>query len=645
MKKKTLLLLILCGLLSITSFAGWRGFRSYQHAVAAADYQHAQALLTSGKPKEALDLALHYQKQLSWKTPVGLDWLPLLSEALLQTHEDQKLAELYLSYPRLIHQDERKAFAVAGGLIASRQIGAYEQLRKEWKLKRHNEAAWFPLDADALIVQGKKEEAIALLESQRFHSPDDSLRLIRLAVYKAGDDLQMAWDLFTEAIAVDPKNSHLYSYRGQILEKRNQLALARREYELAIEENPQEAVLYNQLAEFYLRQSLVQKAMKTWQRALALPNSDPLRVKLLFWNLVSIPLNIDWNTQPPPQGELTPLIDFLASLPPNQLWDERKFEQIPHYQNLLKNYQETFWLRLADKLLNQQEEKAMDLLTHNIFANELWEPDLAQSLTQILNYRRYGSFGDTASIAPLSNPKGFRHSFFKKLESLIAHRTPEQLPHEWKNLLMGPYAFAIAFLAAGWFKTALDFGIPTSFPETTPQWIPYAYAQAIRYTQSPFKALEFSLNQRTSKPMVLLIGQLMLELGDQDAALAKLEPLRKDVSKTGLQAALEIAKLELERKHYETVKSIVETNSRLQNSYQGKELLAKVAVAEGNPGLADHLYGEIEKQSFEAQFYLAQKARQQKDYARARELIEALLMEFPDNPELLEELNRIKQAQ
>lgn len=649
MVKRLILLLAACAFIAGAGGAYWRWGHRLHKTTEEFDYEQAKSLLAAGESRLAALLVEKYKGKLTKETPQGLDWLPIAVETMIQTNDATDLARLYESYPRLIDGDQNKALAVAGGLLGLGRITAYHELRQEWKAKRHNEVAWLVLDADALIIQGKKGEATALLESQVFEGPDDSMRLVRLAIYKASETLSESWDLLQKALAKDPKNSHVLSYRGQILEMVRQPALARHEYVLAIEASPKDLFLYDRLALFELRWGQTKSALETWKKALAVPNNAFIRLRIMFWSRVVVPFSIDWKQYPPPKGILQPLLDYLLALPPGTIWDDAAFEKIPNHQNLLKTYQETFWLRLADALIRKQEEKALGMLTSNLFSHQLWAPDLARGLHQILSYRRYGVLNtEDNTPAFVDTPGIFHHSFFRQLWELSKKSAKgfpaENLPREMDALLLSQYAFPAAFLAAGWFEAALDFGIPTVLPDSLPDWLAYAYTQAIRTVRGPIEALQFAMLQHPSDLVSLLIGELMLSTGSPEAALAQLQPLVQQDSDAGSRAAWLTASTYVQREKYAEAKSIIQGNAHLRNSVLGKELLAVIALAENNPAEAESLYAGIEMQSSAARLYLARRAMADQDYDRALELYESLLREFPEKRDLQEDLEKVKKA-
>lgn len=606
-----------------------------------ADYARAKELLSQGKIEPATEIISRYKHYVTRSNSQEIDWLPLAVDALLQSGDTAHLAHLYEIYPRVIANDESKALVVAGGLIANRRLEQYEKLRKEWRTKRHNEAAWFVLDADALIVQRKKQEAIVLLESRTFPGPEDSLRLIRLAVYHAPDHLGMSWQFLEQALAKDPDNLNIRRYRAQILEIAQRPALAEHEYTLAILKSPRQPHLYDQLAQFFIRRGQLRLALDTWKKAVALPGSEIARLSVLFWSRVGLPTPVDWQSLPSIQGHLVPLINYLIALPKDRMWDDDAFERVPDHQAYLRTQQETFWLRVIQALLSKKEEAALDLLTHSLFSTQSWSPDLLKALQQILLFRREGKLR-TLETPTLDKEAAmvYQHSFFKQLNQ--ATLSTEPLSQDLTILLSGPYAFPAAFLAAGWFQAAMAFGRPSVLDPRLPEWVAYAYTQAIRWIEGPLPALHFANLQGSTPALSLLKAELMLATGSLDAGLLQLEPLRRQATNIGVRATYLATLVLMKEERYDEAKATLDDNPLIGQTLVGKELLARIALAQGDRQHADQIYQEIADQSIEARKYLLNKAMMEGNLSLARQLVERLLIDFPENQEFIDQWQKIR---
>lgn len=621
------------------------------------DYREVQELLAQKKGREALNILKNYATQLTENPPKnGNDWLPLTVQALEQKGDAMSLVTLYQKYPRVMEDNEDAALLIASMLLAQKKRQEYQVIRDVWANKVTKIPSWFVLDADALLVEGKREEAKAFLESRTFTGPDDTGRLVRLALLHAPTDLSESWNILGQALEKDPKNTDITSYRAQILESINKPSLARIEYLSAIQKNPADPTLVFQLGDFYRRLGHYALAVNAWRQGLALEESDQLWIKMLFWAKMTVGLHPPITEPLPTKGDLLPLITFIRNLPEDRFWDEAAFEKIPDGQRYLRTYQETFWLRLADALQRGDETQASEMLDFNTFHATSWAPRLEQALAQIIAYRRYGILHVDAVASEnnfesiLANrpdaPQHDIHEFLKTLQDL-AQKSPAGLPAvdvplDLQALLTSKFAYPAAFLAVGWLEAGLTFPIPTALPANFPSWVAFAYTQAIRVNRGPEQALQFATRQPTSDPLNLLIGELMITSNNVDAGLDVLQPLAGEEGIIGTRAAWLISQVQIQRKELAEAKKTIAKHPALAESVTGKESLARIALMEGDVTKADKLYGGLEKDSLEAKFYLARRAYSEKNYQRALKLTEQLVIEFPDNADLHKDLQTLR---
>ncbi len=273
------------------------------------DFRQATALLDEEKGQEALVLITPYASTLSTTLPEGLDWLPLFIKANTETGNTAELLALYKRYPRGFDDDETAVLALATALVTQKKTDDFHRLRDRWAQKISNEPAWFALEVDALLIEGKRDEAYTLLHSRTFEGAQDSGRLIRLALLEARDNLREAWNILSEAQEKDPENADVTTYRAQILEALKKPSLARLEYFSALQKDPNNPALLFQLGEFYRRNGNYELAVNTWSQGLSLPHSEELWIATLFWSRMtslpkkhieaSLPKRVNWPLSSP----------------------------------------------------------------------------------------------------------------------------------------------------------------------------------------------------------------------------------------------------------------------------------------------------------------------------------------------------------
>lgn len=631
----TVCLAILC--ITAGTTVAYFAFRA-ENRKEVQEYKLAQKLLDQQKPHQALDIIERYRPQLSEESQ-EINWLPMLVSALTQIKDGESLLPLYQTFPKAFEQNEEAVLLLSAALLAEHRLENFQTLRDKWKDRAKELPEWFNLESDRLISEGKYDEAIAHLRSKEFKGPADTGRLIRLALLYSRSDLSESWNILNQALEKDPKNTDAATYRAQILEAMHKPDLARIEYLSVIQKDPSNANLICQLGEFYRRNHRYGLAVEAWRQGLGLDQSDQLWVKTLFWSKMTLPVKlVDEN--PPHTGELAPFVNYLYEMSSDQFWDSLAFDQLPHRSTYLKTMQETFWLRLCQLLLENEQSEANELIDSHSFLT--WEPELENSLQQILTYRKYGLFSSEKATLSSATQQSSSHQFFKTLRELAdsPNLTP---PEEIKNLLNSPYAFPAAFLAAGWIEAALTWPIPTQLPDELPDWLAFAYTQALRYSRGPTKALYFAMKQKATPSLSLLIGELLVTNGNSEKGLDYLLPLSQLDDEIAVRAAWLVSLVEIEKKEFEKACKTIHAHPSLAQSILGRETLARIALKQGDITRADTLYGELENDSFEAKFYLARRAYANRNWEKAIELTEALIIEFPDNPELHKDLQKLQE--
>ena len=246
-----------------------------------------------------------------------------------------------------------------------------------------------------------------------------------------------------------------------------------------------------------------------------------------------------------------------------------------------------------------------------------------------------------AKIKPVTVPKD-EPKFFAELEFLKQNpQEKEHLPADFKELLSGPDAFAAAFLSAGWTEAALQLNTLETIPHTYPDWVAFELAQATRQNRGATAAMEFADKQSPTPAMTLMIGELLAANGKPDQALDRLTKLTQDHNDIGYKASWLVSLIYIERGQYNEAKEAIEAQPALAKDLVGQETLARIALLQGNTVLAEQLYSAIESKSAEAKSYLARKAYAEKNWKKARELTEQLLLEYPTNALLQENLKKI----
>lgn len=615
-----------------------------------AEIQKAMDFLALNEPEKALLLIQQHKAEMEALTPEGIQWLELFVKASFEMKDTAQLTVLFEFFPEIFKDQEAASLFVADSYIINNQPKDYLKIRSLWTDRETKVAAWMVLDADRLLLEGRRKEALQLLQSRTFSHKADVGRLIRLALILTNEDPKKAWAYLGEAYAKDPQNPDVRSYRAKLLESVGKSTLAHREYQAASRLDPQNLFLKDQLAEFYVRQGQYPQALAIWQENLTAPSLDTIWIKTLFWSKIAKPITFDWKENPMPQGNLDPLIQYLVRLNPDEFWNQNAFNRVANRQYFLKNRQETFWLQLASFLLNQQENEANQMLKYNPFTATSWNPELEVALKRVLAYRNTGSLKLNPSDFPpkelsYKKPKETESSLFQDLEELAQEEENQAVPEGMRNLLLSKEIFSALFIAAGWNEIGLKLHTLAVIPNDFPDSVVLGLAKAIQENRSSLEAMEFAAVQEPSPELTLYVAELQIAGGDSEEALQKLIKLAQVESEVGYRSAWLSSLIFMEKGNYEQARIAIYSHPHLAYDQLGQETLARIAHQDGDTDLAVRLYAAIEKDSPEARSYLARKAFNDKDWKRARELTEQLIKDYPDNALLKENLEKIKEEE
>ena len=598
-------------------------------------------MMAAGKPAEALALVQAHAKPES-----KLSWKGLEMDALVALGHLPRLCLIYERTPDRILANEDASLLVARAYLHSRHGEEFVRFRNVWRGRERSKESWLALDSDALVLAGKPRDAEKLLRSQTLSGAADATRLVRLALIVARKNISEAWALLGQATELAPQDPDVRSFRAQILEAVGRPAAARVEYVAALVAKPQNPFLRDQLAEFYRRQGSYDFALQTWADHLGPQSPDFMWVKALFWSKVIQQRKPDGADIP--AGDLQPLARWMATLGPDQFWDDPSFRQLPQSRRYAQERQELFWLQLLDLLKNHHEKDALELLKFGRFRGRTWEPDLEVALLRILNYRLNKSLNMLDVVFASTKPVEELHQFFVDLEETARQERVEHklvLSAEMRALLRGPDAFVAAFLAAGWREAALQLHSPDDAAANHPEWLAYGIGQTMRSNRGGDAALAFLARQGSAPSVELLTAELLIGAGKQQEGLGRLRPLAAQHSGVGFRASYVLALADVESRRYNEARQWVSQQPLLAKDMAGRELLARIALLEGNPGEAGRLYREIEAGSVEAKSFLARDSFVKKQWGEARRYTMELLDMMPDELQLRKNLMAIDQAE
>lgn len=650
------------GLLAV-AFFGWT-YLTETHSneeKIATDVKVSAALIEAHQAPKALELLKSHVTQIDPNSDTGKEWLSLLVSAYTEIEDTSSLLFLFERFPHAFDTNEQAAQLVAGRLLKDRQLNDYADLKAHWQGREKDPVQWFFLDSEAQALQGNYNAATNLLTSSSFTGKEETDRLVRLALLHIVEDPKLSWNYLSEASIKDPDNADLNAFKANLLASVGKHDMAVAEYIQAIQKNPQNLFLREQLADVYLKDGNFGPAMEVMEDALYAPSSDAAWLKALFWSRMTVPLKNAWKINDIPQGPLAPLASYIFALPKNTFWHAAAFERTPALASYLKTRQEIFWLRLNETLKKGNETEARLLLEQNPFQTVSWAPDIENALKAALDYRTArlnNADGTSPTPTPLIVPKDaadkgeadiamqlskqqFKSTLQELYEAQKHGATPPAVPQDMDQLLLSKEAFAAIFLAYDWQEAALQQHKLHIIAPTFPDWVVYYLTQAMYSNRDSKTALQFASPQKATPETSLLIAHLAQSLGLTKTAQEELTTVYQRNDKLGYLAAQQLSQLYLAQNNVKAAKETILAQPLLANDVRGKEMLARIAIMEGNPDTASAFYADIVGESAEAKSFLMRKAYTERDWAKARQLAEELLAQHPDSQQLQENLQRI----
>jgi Flp pilus assembly protein TadD len=562
-------------------------------------------------------------------------------EAAAKAMQIDRLSGIWERTPARILKHEAASLLVYRWLSARSETEAADSLAATWTGKAKNPGGWTLAQVDALMGNGKGEDARKLLEAQRDWQPNDEPeRLVRLALLQARTDLNAAWKLLEKASELAPRNADVRSFRGQILEAAGRFPEARVEYVAALVAEPGNPLRRDQLALFYLRLGDYDHAVPTWLEGHAdAGEADFLRLKGRFWAQVVQPaLGVDFKT-PAAADFSSPwraALDAIELAPPGK-W----LAMLPGgVAPALRQHGEIWWLELLDRLQAGDEAGVAEALDTQSMKAAALAPDLSAALRTVLALRSEKPLNGI--IWPTLARGAARPSYFGQLEKLTtsARAAGGQVADEATlALARHPAGLAYVFAVAGWREAALRLQAWEK-TERIPEPMLYTVAMCLKFNRGPAAAAAL-LKDRPGVLLQGLAGECLLASGEVEAGLKQLQAIAKDPSAAGQRAAWLLALAYLERRDLVAARTVVADSPRLTEAVSGQEILARIALAEGNKTEATRIYRlAAEAGSVEGRTWMLREAVAAGNAAEAQKESMILREQLPD--EMQTRANQLK---
>src|SRR5205814_949307 len=154
----------LLGLGACLGVAQWRD--SVVRRQDAVRYRAACDALTKNKITEAATIL---RTRVAYRRPsaeVVRKWRELDVAVATQLRQLPQMLATYERWPDAISQNENASLLAARAFLQTRQKDRFDALASAWRDRSKQPQLWFALDADALLMDGKKADALVLLKSR-----------------------------------------------------------------------------------------------------------------------------------------------------------------------------------------------------------------------------------------------------------------------------------------------------------------------------------------------------------------------------------------------------------------------------------------------------------------------------------------------
>lgn len=609
---------------------------AYNQLLAGEKLKIAESLLHRQHPHKALQILNQEPLSRSNDPQIEQERLRLTLNAASLLGDEAILYELFKYDPGLFAHKEGAALMLAPRLLLLGDFTGFASLMEPFQSKPKRSPEWQLLQADALALQHKPEDAVALLENMRASGEYEAMRQLRLALLAENEHPKVAFDRLSRAMKLQPANSDFHYFRSQLLENSSKTDLATLELKQAASKSPENPFYREELVDHYLRQGKFPQAYQALQNFNVSISSSPLWIDAILLDRVYKPFATHFDGQYLPNDRETPLLRYLLTIDRSEYWDDNAIRPQPLVAKLVEQSPEVLWLHELAFLKRDEEKEALEFLGEHPQMEQLY-PQLFKGLKTLL----------TARLSPTKVAQPAED--LKELLNANAHPYLQSLatpPYnkEMENLLHSDASIPALFLATGWNEAAIRLNPLATFPKELPKWITFSYTQALIENRGTQTALEFAKAQPRSLQLDYLIAEILVQQGKAAEAEPTLRQLAKTPSKLGEQATKLLADFYINQNDWKKAAEVLTLNPAFADSLAGKERLAKVYIKLNKGAEAEAIYQAILNQSDEAKSYFAVKAFQNKDYKQALILTKQLLQKHPYRQDLKTQLQKINEA-
>jgi len=539
---------------------------------------------------------------------------------------------------------ERADLVLAREALWNRNSDECESIMERWRGKAAFPGRWALLSADLMLARGNKEQARDFLEAAKLVGEEDTLRHARLALIQAREPWK-AMASIDAGLRASPRSAELLTFRAQIQEAAGRMADARLDYVAAVLSEPSSPLHRDVLANFQLRSGEPSNAADTWRDAAEATNLGLYAFKAWFWSKIcGVPLS-----RPLPevkQAGWKDVMQEVKSLPDGAFTStelDRAIARIPG----LRQRPEVVWMHVLEAIRKGDWKIATERLDSGFPPTaETMAPGLATRLLVNLAAVSGGSPRVALAGRDLPGLPPEPHPFLREFDEW--KRAVPVEDDAFSRWLANPASLAAMLFAHGWHGAALDVAGGGKLAPVTgaPAWFDFGYSRCLLVRDgSPAARRWLESLPELSAAAQLTHAEILLTGGDVELGMKKLAVLATTQGPHAGRAAWSLALVELDRGNTAEASRWVKSCPELLASVRGKEILARVALADGVLDEALRIYKELGEESADAMIYLSKQAFAQKDWQQARKWTGELARRFPSEPQFRKNLLSIDAAE
>jgi len=540
---------------------------------------------------------------------------------------------------------EKADLQIAREAVQLRNWDEYEKLRTTWEKDSQMANQWFLLQVDKTLAESERQKALDLLTQTKLTGKEEAMRLARIALMESAQPWK-AMEHIDEGLKADPRNAELISFRAQIEEAAGRRADARLDYVAAVLADKKNPLYRDGLASFYIRGGDFSAAAETWRDTAEETSLGVYAFKAWFWSRVSgIPLS-----KPLPeirQPSWKNVATAIAQVPDDHFFTPELEAGLADAG--ATNRSEVAWLKLLEEFKTGQLPEAEKTLMAGFPAEaDRMRPLLRERLLACLIARHGDNAREAFAGKNLPAVPDTEHTFIKQFGKWASNQMSDEESATFSAFLAKPDAVVGVLLTSGWPGAAVLLGGDDAFaPATpTPDWLEYGYAKSLQSRKGKETARKW-LEARSSRCVAsdLLLGELQMATGAVDAGLALLDKVSQTQTDQASRAAWSLAMVALEKGDSAAARKLVNDHADFAAGIQGKEILARAALAEGNRAETTRIYQELGTDSVDAMVFLSKETFAAGNYAEARKWTGELARRFPEVPQFRQNLLKIAEIE